>query len=41
MLVKVVMDGPSIRGDSPPLMVLEKEELAKKRLNLYFFKVIV
>jgi len=28
-VVKVVMDGPSIRGDSPPLMVLEKEELAK------------
>ncbi len=26
---KVVMDGASIRGDSSPLMVLEKEELAK------------
>ena len=28
-VVKVVMDGPSIRGESSPLMVLEKEELAK------------
>ncbi|GAB3477564.1 ATP-dependent protease ATP-binding subunit ClpX [Marinomonas epiphytica] len=28
-VVKVVMDGPSIRGESTPLMVLEKEDVAE------------
>jgi len=36
------MDGPSIRAVIlPPLMVLEKRRVAKKRLNFLFFQKLL